>query len=54
MATKYLVCSFSFEEGGLPKEFYVVDRNEKKVLMYQLYHDCKDNTKYLQDRQAAH
>lgn len=45
---KYLVCSFSFEEGKLPNEFYVVDRDAKKVLMYQLYNDCKDETKHLQ------
>ena len=45
---KYLVCSFSFEEGKLPKEFYVVDRDAKKILMYQFYYDCKDETKRLQ------
>ena len=44
---KYLVCSFHFEEGTLPNEFYVIDRASKKVLMYQFYHDCKDETKRL-------
>ena len=44
---KYLVCSFHFEEGELPNEFYVVDRELKKVWMYQVYHDCKDETKRL-------
>ena len=45
---KYLVCSFRFEEGKLPQEFYVIDRVAKKVLMYQFYNDCKDETKRLQ------
>ena len=48
MGTKYLVCSFSFEEGKLPNEFYVIDRDAGKVLMYSFYHDCKDETKRLQ------
>ena len=48
MTTKYLVCTFSFEGGKLPDEFYVVDRSAKKIFMYQFYRDCKDETKRLQ------
>lgn len=46
MKTKYLICSFSSDK--LPNEFYVIDRSAKKILMYQFYHDCKDETKRLQ------
>ena len=44
----YLICSFSFEKKTLPNEFYVIDRRSKKVLTYRFYHDCKDETKFLQ------
>ena len=46
MKTKYLICSFSSDK--LPNEFYVIDKESKKIMMYRFYHDCKDETKRLQ------
>ena len=46
MKTKYLICSFSYD--SLPSEFYVLDKESKKIMMYRFYHDCKDETKRLQ------
>lgn len=46
MKTKYLICSFSSDK--LPDEFYVIDKESKKILMYRFHHDCKDETKHLQ------
>lgn len=46
METKYLICTFSYDK--LPNEFYVIDKESKKILMYRFYHDCKDETKRLQ------
>ena len=48
METKYLICAISYKEGTLPNEFFVLDRDAKKVFIYQYYHDCKDVTKHLQ------
>lgn len=46
MKTKYLICTFTYD--SLPSEFYVVDKEAKKILMYRFCHDCKDITKRLQ------
>ena len=44
----YLVCSFFFNEGKTPNEFYVIDREGKRIYQYSFSSPCKDVTVSLQ------
>lgn len=45
METKnYNLVTFDDAEDKTPNELYLVDMKRKKILLFQMYHDCKDVT----------
>lgn len=45
MAKKnYNIVTFDDAEDKTPNEFYLVDMKRKKILLFQMYRDCKDVT----------